>query len=181
MRGRYSIQLLQAAPVHISGPQWIRSDGKACVHISACFAVPHCALSQLTCKEYRLHAQSPQKINKSAVMGWQPGARTAVFCILCRWAELAESFSLVSGRVSLLFCPAQPEHRLNGFNEFDVADRLRQRGWVSVPCFCHLLRSHKSHLCLSAFATCFLHTRATCALLLGLVFMSSCAQHATWM
>jgi hypothetical protein len=27
----------------------------------------------------------------------------------------------------------QPEHRLNGFDEFDVADRLRQRGWVRVP------------------------------------------------
>lgn len=24
----------------------------------------------------------------------------------------------------------QPEYRMNGFNEFDVADRLRQRGWV---------------------------------------------------
>ena len=31
-------------------------------------------------------------------------------------------------------CPAQPEHRMNGFNEFDVADRLRQRGWVRMAC-----------------------------------------------
>lgn len=28
----------------------------------------------------------------------------------------------------------KPEHRLNGYDEFDVADRLRQRGWV-VPAY----------------------------------------------
>lgn len=28
----------------------------------------------------------------------------------------------------------KPEYRLNGYDEFDVADRLRQRGWV-VPAY----------------------------------------------
>jgi glutamate decarboxylase len=28
----------------------------------------------------------------------------------------------------------KPEYRMNGFDEFDVADRLRQRGWV-VPAY----------------------------------------------
>ena len=35
--------------------------------------------------------------------------------------------------MGVFFCSPQPEHRLNGYDEFDVADRLRQRGWVRPP------------------------------------------------
>ena len=40
---------------------------------------------------------------------------------------------------------------MNGFDEFDVADRLRQRGWVSAACclFCFALTAPRCPVCLA--------------------------------
>ncbi len=48
-------------------------------------------------------------------------------------------FTIISARDPVPMLPLatfslKPEYRMNGYDEFDVADRLRQRGWV-VPAY----------------------------------------------
>ena len=57
------------------------------------------------------------------------GLPCALFC--CGLGTSPEQDRLLRPGAELLCVrPAQPEYRMNGFDEFDVADRLRQRGWV---------------------------------------------------